>query len=209
MISAGNDIVALKAIDKERTCLPAFYSKFIIPAELLLHNPDQISFENFVWLLWSVKESAYKYLKRGDSDLVFAPHKLSITEIRVPDDLETTELNTDQSVGLFYAGTVSFKGAEHHFQSVLNDDFVGSIIKGRHSCWGIRRINATDYSSQSAAVRLFVLDKLKESLTLDSLEIKKHAAGYPVLYNGNEPIDIPISFSHHDRYIAYSFQIPN
>ena len=67
MNSVGNDIVALAAIDVARTRQPEFYSRIITPAEqefYSLYLKDQLSFEHFIWLAWSVKESAYKVLKR-------------------------------------------------------------------------------------------------------------------------------------------------
>ena len=69
MISAGNDIVSLTATNVTRTKSPEFYSKIISPAEKALFDTlDQevLPFHRFVWLLWSVKESAFKYLHRLD-----------------------------------------------------------------------------------------------------------------------------------------------
>jgi phosphopantetheinyl transferase (holo-ACP synthase) len=104
VISAGNDIVALNAIDKGRSCMPAFYSKFITSAELSLHNPAQLSLDSFIWLLWSVKESAYKYLKRTDNELVFSPIKLSVSKIEFIVDPDFVKPETDQLVDIFCSG---------------------------------------------------------------------------------------------------------
>ncbi len=80
MKSAGNDIVALNAVDHQRTVSANFYSKFIIPAEQDLYKQspamETVSFCSFVWLLWSVKESAYKFVKRLQPELIFSPSRL-------------------------------------------------------------------------------------------------------------------------------------
>ena len=67
MISTGNDIVALGLINKQRTCEPRFYSKILSASEQALYHQSEFTalpFEHYVWLLWSVKESTYKFLKR-------------------------------------------------------------------------------------------------------------------------------------------------
>ncbi len=53
MLSTGNDIVALNAINVTRTKQPQFYSKILTPSEAELYNqPDfaALPFEIFVWL---------------------------------------------------------------------------------------------------------------------------------------------------------------
>ncbi len=85
MKSAGNDIVALRCIDIQRTGQFRFYSKILSTSEqTLYHQPllADMPFENYVWLLWSVKESVYKFLKRSIPDLIFSPTKICIQEIR-------------------------------------------------------------------------------------------------------------------------------
>ena len=72
MISTGNDIVALKAINVARTKQQNFYSKIITVSEKALydeHFSGRLLFEHFVWLAWSVKESVFKYLQRINPDL--------------------------------------------------------------------------------------------------------------------------------------------
>ncbi len=211
MISAGNDIVALNAIDKQRTDQAAFYSKFITPSELALYNKPDISFENFVWLLWSVKESVYKYLKRGDANLVFSPSKIKIQQIDVSDGFSNCPLQIGESIDLLYSGQALFGSNQLYFQSSINKNFIATVVNEdvgfEQMYWGVKLIDKPDHASQSKAVRLFVLDKLNSLIIEDDLWINKHPIGYPVLLHDNQQIDIPISFAHHDRYVSYSFQI--
>jgi len=65
MTRGGNDIVSLQAINRTRTRQPRFYSKILADSELTLYKEGgfaAIPFEIFVWLCWSIKESAFKYL---------------------------------------------------------------------------------------------------------------------------------------------------
>jgi phosphopantetheine--protein transferase-like protein len=210
--SAGNDIVALNAIDKQRTDQPAFYSKFITPSELTLYSESDISFENFVWLLWSVKESVYKYLKRGDADLVFSPSKIKTQQIVIVDGFSNCPLQTHESMDLLYSGQALFGSNQLYFQSSINKNFIATVVNKdagfEQIYWGVKLIDKPDHVTQSKAVRLFVLDKLNSLIIEDDLWINKHPIGYPVLLHDNQQIDIPISFAHHDCYVSYSFQIP-
>jgi len=192
VISAGNDIVALQAVDVQRTQLPAFYSKFITPTELSLHKPDEITLVNFVWLLWSAKESAYKYLKRYNPELVFAPIKLVVQQLKASDNSYRN-----------YIGEVSDGNVVLPFITTLNKDYIATIIDQGDVSWNVKQIDATDHKSQSQAVRDLLLDDLK----MPDVSIQKHPNGYPVLIKNGQKLDIAVSFAHHARYVSYSFQI--
>ncbi|MDB5116827.1 MAG: 4-phosphopantetheinyl transferase superfamily protein [Mucilaginibacter sp.] len=215
MKSAGNDIVALQLINRERTCHPVFYSKFITDIELDLYSrSDAMPFENFIWLLWSVKESVYKYLKRGDAALVFSPSKIQVQNIDLSDyhfnsffeynELESTSSN-------FYSGSILCDGYLLYFQSLIQSEFIATVVNGQesfnHVYWGVQPIASDNYTDQSKAVRTFALTKLAGLFPDYKLQFKKSPVGYPVLLNESTEMDIPVSFAHHGNYVAYSFQI--
>jgi phosphopantetheinyl transferase (holo-ACP synthase) len=227
--SAGNDIVALRAVDKQRTHYNRFYSKILSDTEHSFYRqqqPAEISFENFVWLLWSVKESVYKYLKRARPDLVFSPTKIIIDNIYSPQEGAADAFGSLSSVtperiqwehrdagasGTFYEGVAVFGSQSFYFRSILCPEFISSIVHDTdnfdHVWWGIKRIGQSDRESQSVSVRAFVLDKLKAVLAdgKGELRIEKSPLGHPVLLKGVEEMNIPISFAHHDHFITYSF----
>jgi hypothetical protein len=208
VISAGNDIVALNLVDKQRTLLPAFYSKFITPAELSLHRESNISFENFVWLLWSVKESAYKYLKRSDENRVFSPSKLIVHNLSAPVETDSDCIDTDQPVDVFYSGGLSAGLSAIKFKSAINKQFVATVINEGEVYWGVQTIAEGDYHNQSNAVRLLALAKLNSIILADDLWIDKHPSGYPFIMNGTHQLETAISFAHHGCYVSYAFQLP-
>ena len=82
MTGIGNDIIDLKHSNNNRAADKQFYTKILHGAELELYSQTSFSsFEQFVWLLWSIKEAAYKYLKRNEPALLFVPHKIIVQEL--------------------------------------------------------------------------------------------------------------------------------
>src|ERR1700760_194089 len=83
-LSTGNDLVCLSATRPERTGQPRFYFRILTADELALYHPGMLpgwSFDAFVWLCWSVKESVFKYRKRFQPELVFAPLRIVVTSV--------------------------------------------------------------------------------------------------------------------------------
>jgi hypothetical protein len=76
VISAGNDLVDLALTDPARSCLPRFYTKVLSPGELSRFEGGD--FHRYLWRCWSVKESAYKFVRRSRTDLVFSPTKIDV-----------------------------------------------------------------------------------------------------------------------------------
>src|SRR6185437_5745437 len=135
MKSAGNDIVALGLVDKQRTIQPRFYSKILALTEQELYRQPEInkvSFVNYVWLLWSVKESVYKFLKRGDPCLVFSPTNIIIGDIKIPADLaiEPEELQWE-SLGNnedLFSGEVNCSQHTLYFRSKISTAWIASVV---------------------------------------------------------------------------------
>lgn len=210
MISAGNDIVALNVIDVQRTQSPAFYSKFITPTEFELYKSTKLSLVHFVWLLWSVKESAYKYLKRSDAGLVFSPSKLIVQQIITYTGDEIGQFNSSEETGIFYCGIIAHNSYELPYKSTIADEFIATCINDGNVHWGVQKIESEAYESQSKTIRQFASAYLTEAALFKSnnLRFEKHSAGYPVLFDDDKRTDIAVSFAHHGCYVSYSFQIP-
>ncbi len=222
MISTGNDIISLKFTNPERTKHERFYSKILSSSEHGLYYEtayEVIPFENFVWLLWSVKESVYKYLKRNIPDLVFSPRKIIIQTIDFPKVRAVTKFETVQYESVFsceeefYNCKVHFETETFYSCSKIYNELIYSVAndnpKFENIWWGIKFIRDADYASQSKEVRSFALNKLNSVFPYDHLQIIKRAAGYPVLLKEAKQMDIPVSFAHHDHYVAYSFVLKN
>ena len=216
MKSAGNDIVALNAIDIQRTRDARFYSKFITDSELAIYQQlsTSLPFEVFVWMLWSVKESAYKYLQRHDAGLQFSPIKFIVEQLNIPADFNLTSFtgiywDSEETPAKYITGSVSLGNTRLYFRSYLTLDLITSVVDTNEQFdnvyWGIQLIESSDHQHQSHEVREFALIKIKSLLAIDDLRIVKSEIGYPVVMEGGTPLEVDLSFAHHDRWVGYSF----
>ena len=204
MNSIGNDVVALALINSERTRSYRFYSKILHPAEQELYKQLPISalpFEQYVWLLWSVKESAYKYLQRLNPSLVFSPTQTVVNSI------ETNPDETGNSLSV--TGKVAFKEHSLNYRSFITAEYIHSVaVQNWHATHHqVQHIEQADYEYQSAVVRVAALQRLTSYFPEQALRMVKHDAGYPELFSQNQLLPVPVSFSHHGHYIAYAFNL--
>jgi phosphopantetheinyl transferase (holo-ACP synthase) len=215
MISTGNDIVALRAINIARTKQPNFYKKILSVSEKELYDEQfsgKMPLESFIWLLWSVKESAYKYLQRITPALVFSPARILVSQIILPASNQTVKL---EGCGFdndnIYTALVTTGADTLYSCSIIGDEFIFSVVNHADSfentCWGIRLIDSSDGEFQSKAVREFLTQRLNALFPGDDLRIGKSKHDYPVILKDAVEIKMPVSLAHHDRYVAYSFQI--
>ena len=215
MISTGNDIVALKAINIARTKQQNFYRKIISASEKELYDrqlSDNLPFDVFVWLLWSVKESVFKYLQRITPELVFSPTRIIITQFSWPANnfdgqLEGCGFDDDST----YKAVVSFGDHVLYSRSIINEEFIFSVANGTDDFgqiqWGIHLIDSSDPDTQSKAVREFLIRKLSPLFPGNTLLVEKSPKGYPFILKDGGEILLPVSLAHHDYYVAYSFQL--
>jgi phosphopantetheinyl transferase (holo-ACP synthase) len=216
MISTGNDVVALKAIDIARTQQRNFYTKIISASEEeLFHQqaPGKIDLVHFVWLLWSIKESVYKFLQRITPELVFSPTRTVISQLKLPANLtaafdgQTDGWDFDDDE--VYKATVSFEGNTLYSRSIIGEEFILSVVNNEDNFedtrWGIGRTDSAELSDQSEAVRVLLIDQLRKLFPGDHLQIDKTPQGYPILLRNGVETAIPVSLAHHDHYVAYSF----
>lgn len=214
MISIGNDIIALNHTNPERTIQKKFYSKIICKEEVELFNQVdlKISFENFIWLAWSIKESVYKFYKRHYHQSVIVPTKIVIKKIQEP--VSTANINFTQHENIsfnsqecFCCGVI-FNDNIFYSRSFINNNCIFTVVNNKDCFsdifWGVQQINDNSYSSQSDLVRKFVLNRLKEQFSNNDFDIQKAIAGYPYLKNSQEFI---LSFTHHGNFIGYSFLV--
>ena len=217
-MSTGNDIIALAETDNDRTSRHRFYSRILSSGELHLSGeltglPSSdgrpltpgLSFPVFVWLMWSIKESAYKYVSRADPRLRFAPLKILVGRLRQRED--------------YYEGMIGYGPATLFSRSFLGEETIMTVVGGQQDFgddrWGMRVIGDSDcatcrpdYSTQSALVRTFALQSLSTVLPGTALRIVKTQDGPPEVWDGERPLDIPLSLAHHGKYVAWSYRLP-
>ena len=222
MRSAGNDIVALSGIDIARTNTQKFYSKILSAEETALYNeivPAVIPFEKYVWLMWSIKEAAYKYLKRIEPGLVFTPVKFAVKQLDVPSAHFIFDLDTAKIVKSGFGGMPVVKSRVEvgsytvYTSSIIYTDVIVSIADSDDKFdvvhWGVRKISFTGDAMQSEEVRQFLLSRASMITGRKELIINKNSNGIPLLFDGEEEIQIPVSLAHHGEYVGYSFKFKN
>jgi phosphopantetheinyl transferase (holo-ACP synthase) len=218
IISAGNDIVDLQTIDTSRTSDLRFYKKFITGLEAALYSQPQLAhlpLEYFVWMLWSVKESVYKFKQRHNPGLVFSPSKIVVESIKSPLSTRMANVANGPIEGkgfdtqLCYNSTIIFDRHTLYSQSIINDSFIVTLVNNSNNFenmyWGVKPIDNSGPAYQSTEVRAFILEKLRPVLASTHLNIIKKTSGCPVLYDGTIETTVPVSLAHHGRYVAYAF----
>lgn len=216
MKSTGNDIVALASVDKHRAIQSRFYSKILSITEQGLYPQSgffPLPFELYVWLLWSVKESAYKFLKRNDPNLVFSPTRIVTQNLEFPLTPVSTSTGTaywesSSNEDEFYKGTVTYESYTLYFRSKINENWIATVVNENedfeHVHWGVGSIAETSSEQQSKAVRALLLSKLSSFISGD-LQVAQSPAGCPMILKDGEDLAIPVSFAHHHCFVAFSF----
>lgn len=220
MISTGNDIVSVNAINITRTKQYKFYSKILSGSENPLYKEfglAGIPFENFVWLLWSIKESAYKFLQRNDPDLIFTPVKFVVKSLFLPSAYAVVSFNAIKTEGTGFnnvaciKGVISFGPYTLYSRSIIHHEFIHSVVNYYDNfesiCWGVKLIDDSSNENQSKEVRSFLFERLKLLYGSSDFKIRKNHRGCPMLLKGTEECATPVSLSHHENIIGYSFQI--
>lgn len=220
MISAGNDVVSLAAIDITRTNQHKFYSKILSAAEIRLYNEfslAQIPFEIFVWLLWSIKESAYKFLQRHNPGLLFTPVRFVVTDLLLPADYFIYTFNSSILEGISFRktshirSTLKFSNELLYACSIVHKEFIHTVANSgddfENMLWGVKKIDSDDSYVQSAEARSFLLERANK-VYRDSFRVEKNESGCPVILSEGSDYLIPVSLSHHGRFVGYSLVHP-
>ena len=216
MLSTGNDIVALNAINVTRTKQPNFYSKILTPTETELYRSPRfatIHFEVFVWLLWSIKESAFKFLQRIDADVLFTPVKFEVSDVELPAGFDLLNFDKVLLTGIGFdeldsiRAMVKFGDSILYSNSLIYREFICSFVHDTKDFsqvhWGIKRIDNDAAEVQSTEVRAFLADNFDEPGVI----ISKKKRDIPVLLINGIELAVPVSLSHHDKFISYCFVI--
>jgi phosphopantetheinyl transferase (holo-ACP synthase) len=216
MPSTGNDIVSLALINKERSNSSRFYLKIITPSEEALgRRPElaHLSFERYVWLCWSIKESALKYIRREYPQMVFSPVKMVIRDIIAPlvePNMQAVDgdWEGDASGEENYTGSLTAEGNTYYFRSKISASTIATIVsddeKFKGVVWGISHVDQSNAGYQSEQVRALVLKRLQTFFPGKALHIEKTPSGYPVVMEGQEQLCLPVSFAHHGNTVSYS-----
>jgi phosphopantetheinyl transferase (holo-ACP synthase) len=218
-MTSGNDIVYLQSEScKERNTDERFKSKILNREEAKLLD----TFENsntVLWLMWSVKEAAFKCCSNLNSCCIFSPTKFRITQLSGNDHQNKLPLLINQPLtgtgtGIYFSffSVVEYHQTKIFACSAISQEFIFSIAchdkELNNIKWGIQKISTADYQSQSESVRKFLLQefiKTNPLLKKERILLFKDKYNRPFLSFSENKTSFPVSFSHHHQYISYTY----
>ncbi len=191
----GNDIVDLVQAKLESNWRrKGFLDKlFTVHEQQLIHaasNPDQM-----VWLLWSMKESAYKLSVQSRGLRIFAPKKIACFVN------ELTETSVE--------GSVSYNGEYYKTQSIITSQYIASVALASNAIPDyihlVMPFEDTVYQTHQRVIRAKIIQQCATlfSIPEQAIYIHKNSAGTPLL-TVNNSLEIPLTISHHGHYGAFA-----
>lgn len=191
LLSVGNDVIDLSLVQEERTIQERFYSKIITQSELKLYKEhkglETIPFYTFIWIAWSIKESAYKFIKRNFPEVIFSPMKMEIIKMRFSKEKELISIVKIQShsINCRTIYTSQLVHTNTFFQEIKDTE--SHIFYNQENVYK----NVTEY----------FLDFQKSN---SNVNIKKNENGFPELFIDDVKQESKISFSDHGSYLSFA-----
>jgi phosphopantetheinyl transferase (holo-ACP synthase) len=187
----GNDLVDLKLAAKQSNWQrKGFLDKLFTSKEqeYILDSDDPFK---TVWLLWSMKESAYKAYLQTPNDRFFSPKNLACSIISKN------------------KGTVLINNVLFFVKSKINEDFIYTVAFSEKynnnfltDCFSFEHLDfETQRNQTNQKVLAAFSNKLK--LPLTQLKIKKNSQGVPQLFHGEMLLNHAFSLTHHGKFGAF------
>ncbi len=193
----GNDIVDLALAKKKSNWnRPRFLDKIFTLKEqkYILKSQEP---EKMVWLLWSMKESAYKLHVQVYGKRFFAPKRFASTII---------DLGQKESFG-----EVICDDYQCFTQSEISNQFVHTISKLDKKDYFFSEtftVRNANYRTHSDSVYKKVIAQFTKfsGKAIHSISIKKNVKGIPFFYFKNEKMNTALSMTHHGNFGAFAIK---
>ncbi len=192
----GNDIVDLAFAQKESNWKrPRFLEKlFTLQEHKYILDSQQA--DKMVWLLWSMKESAYKLHEQLFGKRFYAPKNLVCS---------ITELNDKGSFG-----EVVCADFQCFTQSYISNEFIytfSKMDKNEDHLGQIFFIDNSSYKAQHEAVDQKTKAHIAKCLgtSPDEIRIQKNSLGVPFFYFKKQKLKVAVSTTHHGNYGAFAY----
>lgn len=188
----GNDVVDLRAASQQSNWRrKGFLDKVFSTSEKsLIHEAkDQ---DQMVWLLWSMKEAAYKARQR----LLRLPRLL---------DWKSFECTIFNLTNYSATGLVESSGYSFFTTSALNVEVIHSIARNDHDLPVKHEFLMT--SSNLAKGKLLSIVAEQFSVPKNTLFFSKDYEGIPDITASDDKIRFSFSFSDHGRFAAFSLPL--
>ncbi|MBE7437975.1 MAG: 4'-phosphopantetheinyl transferase superfamily protein [Spirochaetales bacterium] len=182
----GNDVVDLRAC--RDTFRPRFVERVFAPEE---QEQLRLAVDATVlgWLFWAAKEAAYKVLSRLDRGLPFR-WKLFVARIAEP----------EIPLPAWLKGQLIHPAGSLNLEMELTAEYV-HVRAGQKEVPPGRVALLPPGKDESVAVREMALEIFAGRYGMSGRIEKRD--GLPVIYSGD--LCVPVSLSHHGRFIAVAF----
>ena len=186
----GNDIVDLKHIESNWK-RPGFLDKVFSFSEQEYIRTSENQ-HTMVWLLWSMKEAAYKVYVQQHGKPFFNPKRLQC------------ELISEGTGKVYIDNQIYFT------TSARSKDYVYTVAKQDLNApihTKVFKSEITTYKTQSAVLKQQALKTISEAqgIPMNALSIKKNTLGIPKIFYTSEQRSIVVSLTHCGRFSAYAF----
>lgn len=189
----GNDIIDLGLAKKESNWQRRGYlDKLFTSEEQELITASNDPFQT-VWLLWSMKESAWKAQQQKEKKRLYAPKKYRCSLF----NKSRGQVLTDSEVYF----TISEVNA-HSIHTIATS---APDIRTNFQYFEVQR---SFWDSISTEVRSALLMAMASEMEVpaDSLELRKDKDQFPQIYLNEELLATAVSLSHHGDFAAFCFQ---
>lgn len=185
----GNDIVDLQLAARQSNWRrKGFLEKVFSAGERQYISASKDS-HRMVWLLWSMKEAAYKAHQRQ----YHLPRKLTWQ------NFECFLTFTSEKKA---SGVVKSEDAEYYTASEASEEYIHTSAKASE----IDRIKNGIFGTSSEEMKKILLDEISEEFEVEKqqLKLQKNSHGIPFISLQKRPFFESFSFSGHGRYCAFT-----
>lgn len=189
----GNDIIDLEvAAEQSKPLRRGYFDKvFTIKEQELIHSSGNLIFQN--WLLWSMKESAYKaHQRRFKLPRSFDPKQMKCS-VFFQDDTSAS-------------GTVEIQGSIYNSHIAITKLYLFCTA----SIFQQKEISSQIYpASEDLKKRLLSKFSAEKNSPVQMFDIQKNEYGIPFLKYKNKILNVPFSLSHHGKFSGLSMPLMN
>lgn len=198
----GNDIIDLEEVLRSGQARRAGFQERICTLSELSPLQKDFTEELGIWILWALKESAYKcYIQAGGLP-IFAPKKFVATVESINKHQLSAYLKTP-------AGTFNSQVQINH-SYVLAESW-RSNSTSEEICSGTEVFTTHVQKDKSISIKRALCKHIASALQLDigELEVRKNDRKIPALYLVGKKLSITVSLSHHGKWGLFSYRNEN
>lgn len=190
----GNDIVDLNLASRQSNWRRKGFLEKVFSVDEQQTILSAVNQDQMLWLLWSMKEAAYKAHQRNFS----LPRKLNWLDYNCC--IFSSSCNNA-------SGAVKVAKSNYLTSSEITEFFI-------HTSAGVRELSEVKivvFEKSSEEMKQLLFEQLSQDQKLSKLhfEIQKNEQGVPVIIYQNQLFSNLVSFSDHGRFSAYSLSLMN